>query len=292
MNLHLPNRKTLLGVFLVLALPACGQSSKQPEIILVGTIHNWHFNVDNHYSLADLRAEIEALHPEVICGEITPDAFEGPMEGYFPPEAAMLAELAPTLNARFVPADWRMAKAWQTRAEGMIPCEQAKRIEAMQAQQAALIQGYRGPSLFDLMSSQAMFDLNDRLFEEAIGENNAADIAYGCWHERNRRIVENSLDAVPGARRIVIVFGDAHLPQLRRQLAKLGLTARLATRTFTPAGLGTVPPSVLSRWRKNLDALKGILDGRIKVSRDALALVRPSSRVQDLERALAAYTPH
>ncbi len=39
------------------------------------------------------------------------------MEGNFPPEAAMLAEMAPGWGVRFIPADWRISFAWQARAE-------------------------------------------------------------------------------------------------------------------------------------------------------------------------------
>ncbi len=67
-----------------------------------------HFNTDYHYSINDLLSQIKALNPDIICGEITPEAFELEMEGYYPPEAAFLAQMSTQLNCRFVPVDWRL----------------------------------------------------------------------------------------------------------------------------------------------------------------------------------------
>jgi len=53
--------------------------------------------------------------------------------------------------------------------------------------------------------------------------------------------------------------------------------------------MGSVPSSVIARWQRNLDNLKGILDGSIAVSRDSLAKLEDSHRIQDLELALKTY---
>ncbi len=261
----------------------------KPEVILLGTAHDLHFKPENHYSLADLRTEVEALHPDLICGEITPEAYQGPMEGYFPPEAAFLADVAPTLHARFAATDWRIAKAWQNRAEEMEPKEIKDKLAVLTEDTAKQMQSQTKPSLFDFLHDKGVA-LADYQFEQVVGENTVSDIAMGGWHERNRRIVENCLDATAGAGRIVIVFGAGHIPQLQRQLAARGVTAEIASRRFVPAGMGSVPPSVIARWQRNLDNLKRILDGSLAVSRDSLDKVKDSHRVQDLELALKTYS--
>ena len=43
------------------------------------------------------------------------------MEGYFPPEAAALAEMADEMNYRFVPVDWRLDYATQSIADKEFP---------------------------------------------------------------------------------------------------------------------------------------------------------------------------
>ena len=59
------------------ALPAASQSlapsSPTPRsTYVVGSVHDLHFQDRYQYSLVDLQAEITSLHPDVICGEITP----------------------------------------------------------------------------------------------------------------------------------------------------------------------------------------------------------------------------
>jgi len=255
---------------------------------LLGTAHDLHFKAESHYSLADLRNEVEALHPDLICGEIAPEAYQGPMEGYFPPEAAYLAEIAPVLHARFAPTDWRIAKAWQDRAEQMEPKEVKDKIDALTKDQARQMQAETSPSLFDFLHTKGLA-IADYQFEQLAGENTVTDIALGAWHERNRRIVENCLDAAAGSGRILFVYGAGHIPQLQRQLAARGITAQIASRRFVPAGMGSVPPSVIARWQRNLDNLRRILDGSLVVSRDSFDKVKDSHRVQDLELALRTY---
>jgi hypothetical protein len=264
-------------------------AASNPEVILLGTAHDLHFKAESHYSLADLRNEVEALHPDLICGEIAPEAYQGPMEGYFPPEAAFLAEVAPTLHARFAATDWRVAKAWQNRAEEMEPKEVKDKLEALTEETAKQMQSQTEPSLFDFLHTKGVA-VADYQFEQVVGENTVSDLAMGGWHERNRRIVENCLDADAGAGRIVIVYGAGHIPQLQRQLTAREITAQIATRRFVPAGMGNVAPSVIARWQRNLDNLKRILDGSLAVSRDSLDKVKDSHRVQDLELALKTYS--
>jgi hypothetical protein len=151
------------------------------------------------------------------------------------------------------------------------------------------MQSQTGLTLFDFLHTKAVA-LSDYQFELVVGENTVSDIAMGGWHERNRRIVENCLGAAAGSRRIVIVYGASHIPQLQRQLAARGITAQIASRLFIPGGMGNVPPSVIARWLRNQANLKGILDGSIAVSRDSLERVKDSHRLQNLGVALKQYS--
>ncbi len=263
--------------------------SPAPEIFLLGTAHNLHFDPESHYSLADLREEVAALHPDLICGEITPEAYQGPMEGYFPPEAAYLAEVAASIHAHFAPTDWRIARAWQSRAEGMEPKEVKDKVEALTQDASKQMHSHSDPSLFDFLHTTGV-TIADYQFEQLTGENTVSDIAMGAWHERNRRIVENCLDAAGSDfHRIVIAFGAGHIPTLRRQLAARGITAQIASRLFVPAGLAIMPAPVIARWQRNLENLRRILDGSVAVTRDSLDKVKESHRIQDLEQALKIY---
>jgi hypothetical protein len=266
--------------------------SATPEIFLVGSVHNMHFEERYHYSLIDLQAQVRSLHPDVVCGEITPEAFNGPMEGNFPPEAAMLAEMAPQWGARFIPSDWRVSFAWQERASQQLSEDKKKSaaIDAEENREKTYYDGFSSVSLYDSTNSSAEFlAMVDHKFEDLIGENTVADIAYGAWHERNRKIVENCLTESGAARRIVFVFGSGHLPQLQRQLAARGLTAQIPPRAFTPAGLGIVQPAVIARWQRNLTNLEGIANGTVAVSADERAKVKDTNRAPVLRSEIEIY---
>jgi hypothetical protein len=284
-----------LALLAILVRASTAQSPAPPvqserEVFLVGAIHRMHFVPKYAYSLQDLAAQVRALRAEVICGEITPDAFDGPMEGYFPVEAAYLAEMASRWNARFIPSDWREDFLRQSSAERELPAETSRRIDEFARKEVDRFEEFRTPSLYDYIHSSQHLDIVDRHFEELIGRDTIADIAMGDWHERNRRIVQNCLADARGARRIVFVFGVSHLPQLMRQLESRGIVAHVSVRRFEPSGLGVMPEQVIARWQRNRGALEGILAGAIAVSADDLSKVRDRvSRIQDLDFALRTY---
>ncbi len=289
----------LLSACLLLTLLAAGQTTAAteplplPEIFLVGSAHNLPFDARYHYSLIDLEAEVRALHPDVICGEITPKAFNGVMEGNFPPEAAMLAELAPSWGMRFVPADWRVSFALQARGEREEVRDKRRFAEgaAAEAQEKAYYEAFSGGSFYDYTNGSPRYQaMVDHKFEDVIGTGTLADLAAGAWHERNRRIVQNCLAHAGGAKRIMFIFGNAHLPQLKRQLTARGLHGDVLPRLFTPAGLGTMPQAVLDRWRRNLRNLQGVVDGTLPVSADVRAKAKNTNRIPQLRSEIAVYT--
>jgi hypothetical protein len=266
--------------------------SGAPEIYLVGSVHHLHFEDRYHYSLIDLQAQVRSLHPDLVCGEIAPEAFNGPMEGNFPPEAAMLAEIAPGWGVRFIAADWRINFAWQQRGQKQEAENRLKaaEMEAAQNRVKAYLDAFSGESLYDYTNGSRQFlSMVDHMFEAVIGENTPSDIAAGAWHERNRMIVENCLAGAGPATRIVFVFGNAHLPQLQRQLTARGLQGQIPSRAFRPAGLGTMPAEVISRWERNLKNLEGIANGNIVVSSDLKAKVLDTNRAPVLSNEIATY---
>jgi len=266
------------------------QTERCPDVYLVGVIHNMHFDLRNNYSLFDLQEQILSVHPDVIFGEITPEAFDQPMEGYFPPEASFIAAMAPTWKVRFVPVDWRVGYLLQKKAEEDEPSSITNRVAQLDNEFISGIKNFKGISLYDYLHSPEVLSLIDTKFEQVIGENTVSDLAAGNWHERNRRVVENGLAEAKGAKRIVFVFGSSHLPQLVRQLKTRGFEARIPPRQFTPSPNQHVPAQVLARWQRNLNNLKAIRDGRLAVSDDAMLKVRNSHRIQDLEQALQVTT--
>jgi hypothetical protein len=287
--------KMIRTLFLLFGVVATGWGQQAVPVrenhmvFLVGSIHNGHFQDPPRYSLPDLKAQVLALNPDLICGEITPEAYQQPLEGYFPPEAAFLDEVAREHGIRFAPIDWRMDSARQSEAEAAEPRSLKEKAKAHTDKLTSQIKTFTGSSLYDFLHSPECLSAIDALYEEIKGENTVSDIAAGSWHERNRRMAANCLRAA-GARRIAVIAGVDHLPQLQRQFRALGIEARVPPRHFTPAGQGEVSTAVLARWERNLDNLRAILSGRTPASADALRKVKESRRIQDLEEAIRLYS--
>jgi len=285
-------KKILLSILTVLPTSIFPQEMKldtsntKPTVYLVGSIHHMHFDPESHYSIIDLLAQISALRPDLVCGEITPEAFNQPMEGYFPPEAAFLAEMASELNYRFVPADWRLDYATQAKADSEYPTSVKKARSALLNKIQATIKASDKQSMYDILHDSSMITNLDSLYEKIIGPNALAEIASGSWAERNRRAVENGLATAGNARIIVFVFGIDHLPGLQRQLKLAGFEAQIPDRLFAPASVLKVPDAVLERWKRNLDHLILIRDRKIPATYDSYQKVIQSKRIADLEEAI------
>lgn len=258
----------------------------KPTVYLIGSIHNMHFNPDNNYSLNDLLEQIRMIGPDLVCGEITPDAFNQPMEGYFPPEASFLAEMATELNYRFVPVDWRLDHTTQSLAHKNYPSSVKKQRSMLLTNLQDKIKSSKNSSFYDTLHDRIILNLLDSLYEKIIGVDALAEIASGSWHERNRRAVENGMANIGNARTIVFVFGLDHIPQLKRQLNAIGIKAQISKRLFTPSANPSVKKTVLDRWRRNLENLKLIRDKKISFSYDNYQKVIDSNRIKNLEEAI------
>ncbi len=285
LNLALP--WLTLALAATLSAQSGDKPADPPQVYLVGSIHELHLNPDNRYSIPDLLAQIAALQPDLVCGEIAPEAFDGLMEGYFPPEAACLAQMASRLNYRFVPVDWRLDYKTQAEAEKSFPKEVEEEAKRLLARSEAERKKER-PSAYDFFNGQDNLALIDRFFEEIVGKNPVAELAQGAWQRRNRTIVENGLAAAGSARRIVFVFGSDHLPGLQRELARRGITAHIPERLFNPAGSNRVDESVRQRWHRNLDNLKKIRSGLVQTDEDNVLKVKNSKRLEKLAKLIDA----
>lgn len=258
----------------------------KPEIYIVGTIHSMHYNPDYHYSINDLLEQIIALKPDLVCGEIAPEAFEQATEGYFPPEAALLAEMAKVLNYRFVPVDWRLDFATQAKADSVYPLSVKEKLAPFGRTYFMRMNESAEVSIFDAIHSETNIAIIDSVFEKIIGADSIAETAHGNWRERNRMIAVNGMNAAGNARRIVFVFGSDHIPRIRRQLQSMGFDPRIPDRMFTPGGSFKVPDAVLERWSLNLENLKSIRDRKIQVTDDYYQKIINSSRIRELEQAI------
>ena len=258
----------------------------KPAVYVIGSIHNMHFNSDNHYSMNDLLEQISILKPDLVCGEIAPEAYNQAMEGYFPPEAALLAEMATTLDYRFVPTDWRLDYYTQSLAGKEYPSKIKKQRKKSLDKLHYRLNNSDSASLYDDVNGKDFLSIIDSLYEEIIAKNTLAEIAAGSWQERNRRIVENGLAAMGKAKVVVFVFGVDHTPQIKRQLKVFGIDAETPKRMFTPGDKHKLPVEVINRWKRNLNKLELIRDKKIVFTYDNYLKVVNSKRIEDLKEAI------
>ena len=284
--------KAILILFAILGITGASRDIRQkepagkPEIFIVGSIHSMHYNPDYHYSIVDLLEQVRVLNPDVVCGEIVPDAFNQVTEGFFPPEAALLAEMAPVLNYRFVPVDWRLDFATQASADSVYPVSVKEKIAFFGSTYFARMNDSASESIYDAVHCESNIAVIDSVFEQIIGADPVAETAHGNWRERNRRIVENGMNAGGDAQRIVFVFGSDHIPQIRRQLCSLGFEPQIPERMFLPGGSFKVPDAVLKRWKRTLENLRLIRDRKIPVTDDYYQKIINSRRIRELEQAI------
>ncbi|MCE5345096.1 MAG: hypothetical protein LLG13_02245 [Bacteroidales bacterium] len=276
----------LLGITEISRVVKEDEPAGKPVIFIIGSIHSMHYNPNYHYSIIDLLEQIRALKPDMVCGEIAPEAFDQVTEGYFPPEAAFLAEMATSQHYRFVPVDWRLDYATQAKADSAYPVSVKEKLAPFGSTYFARMNESANQSIYDAIHSELNIAVIDSVFEQIICADSVAEIAHGNWNERNRRIAENGMNAVRDAHRIVFVFGSDHIPQIRRQLQTLGLDPQIPERMFVPGGKFKVPEAVLKRWKRNLENLKLIRDRKIPVTDDYYQKIINSRRIQELEQSI------
>jgi pheromone shutdown protein TraB len=278
-------KKILLAALLLFSTGVNGQERK--KVYLIGSIHSMHLDEKNKYSMTDLLNQIKRLNPDVVCGEIAPEAFETALEGYFPPEAAMLAEMADELNYRFVPVDWRVDYAKQSKAEELYPSSVKEKIKKV-ANWMSSYDDSLSLSVYDHIHSQNSIKTMDTVYEIIIGDS-VANIAHGCWHERNKTIVQNGMNACRDAKRVVFVFGADHLSRLIRELAAYDVEVIIPERMFDPLSSDIINQGVLDRWKNNLARLKSIKNRQTEVGENYYLKIIHSKRIEELEKVLDHY---
>jgi hypothetical protein len=191
-------------------------ANPNPQFFVVGTVHRGHLNGDFMYSLADIKNIIKTIAPDVICGEVAPEAYGTPMRGYFPPEQRIVEAVASAIDAIYTPCDWR-APARDYPIQAAFPPKNQKIIDEQQAELKREI-ALAGAGDFALIHS-AKFQMKIKSIHDEVmafgGE--AAD---GFWLTRNKNIVKQCLKVADQklAKRILFVYGIDHKYAVEQEL--------------------------------------------------------------------------
>jgi len=292
---------------------------KKIEVYLVGAIHNMHLKDNYHYSMTNMLEQISKINPDIVCGEITPEGFNTPLEGYFPPEAAMLAQIADSLHYKFIPADWRVDFKTQQEAEKRYPDKVTKQIESIPGWHWVQTYNDSCQSVYDHIHNYKTIKTIDTIYQ-IITSDSIADIAHGAWLERNKRIVATGMSAAKVAAihsssdkkplRIVFVFGVDHISRLIRELKEYNVEIIIPDRAFEVTKSETTSlenkkcmavnkncivvnknwDNLLNRWKRNLENLKAIRDRKIDIGENYYLKIINSKRIKDLEEVINYYS--
>jgi hypothetical protein len=255
-----------LALFILGPVIAFGCASTQlraassPEAFVVGSVHRYHLDASSRYSLTDLDVQLTQMRPDLLCGEITPEHLGTQWEGYYPPEVALVQDVAARLGIPFVAADWRGDSEEARKAEESMAPEAKKRYSTAHEPLLARWKERREESLFDFIHGEEA----QRLIRQAhdVRLASGGEAADGFWLTRNRRIVERCMAEASWrhSRRIVFVFGGEHKYAIEDELWKQhGLRAAEVRRQFVPA-TNELSEAVISRWKDRRTALARLAD--------------------------------
>ncbi|MDD4058554.1 MAG: hypothetical protein PHO95_06615 [Bacteroidales bacterium] len=278
--------KKIVFVLLLFVSCFCFGQMKQ-EIYLIGSIHSFHLDEKYNYSLKDLLTQISSINPDIVCGEITPEAYNSVLEGYFPPEAAMLAEVAPKMGYKFLPVDWRCDFFIQQKASEDYPQNIKDSISEIEPP-IFTYSNSGSASLYNHLHSMIALETNDLLYD-IIENDSIANISHGFWRERNSEIVKNGLSKSKGAHKVVFVLGADHISRVKKELDKYDTKVIILETLVDSEYSVEISNDVIHRWEKNLDNLKQISNKQIQINDNYYHKIINSKRISELERFISYY---
>lgn len=251
--------------------------NNQPlQVTLVPSIHKLHFDSQWNYTLDDLLASVAKTNPELICLEISKEAFNGPLEGLYPPEAALLAEYFGTKRIPVVPADWRAdrnlykepSQAFEDSVRG--PKDEFKKRLADKKDKVSFLISDEGKRLVKKIHS---------LYIEQLGE--AAD---GFWNTRNEKIAGSCYREATklGLVRVSVIFGIDHFYALEEDFRQFGSVELRMPEIRREKSESNLPQLALRRWTRNLENLEAALNAP-QADEGIRRWIKESNRIDELK---------
>ncbi|MFA8451867.1 MAG: hypothetical protein ACEPOW_14325 [Bacteroidales bacterium] len=284
--------KTLLSVSVfVLVQLIFGKILAQSEInkckiYFLGTIHSNHLISDLGYTLTDLTKTIEIINPDLICIEMTEGALGKDLEGYFPPENAVILEYAKENGIDIQPIDWRYDLNKEAK-KYTLTSEQRNKIKETQKKVDQIVFSYLSENDWRGYFS---FIQNDKNFHSAIKNQHNVKIKLlgeesdGYWLTRNEKIVERLNEKIKESKpKVVLVTFGLHHKYIIEDLlmnkfkVKTEEVPRLINSENSAKG-----NSVIGRWTKNKEKLEKILKND-EISNELKNKIIQSGRVKKLE---------
>lgn len=268
----------LFAVGIALAFPAHSPAGGM-NVFVLGTVHKNHLDGKWNYSLQDLRNEIKAIKPDLVCAEIFERDAATPMRAYYPPENAVVEYAAREVNAEFYTADWRGEFTAMVAADNAMTEKEKREYEG-----AADIKLPLGSSsMFEYLHGKALQVAIKNSHETAIKAG--GEVADGYWYARNQMIVKNCIRHAEktGRKRILFTFGMDHKYIIEEYLRSFySLKPLPIKRLFTHQNMA-MPPEVISTWTEEKQRLQDFIQNPAS-SPTFIEMVKRSKRLDDLPR--------
>lgn len=207
---------------LVFSCSACSAiaSKEQSDVtyIQLGLIHNYHLDPDFHYPASTLISIIDAVKPDMICGEAVAKQWQSGLAGLFPFENRVLEYAGKRYGATFVPVDWRT-----TYAEAKEIMEVIKKylppefVIAANLEREKLETNFEETLLTKNKNENFFYYVHTRFLTDsglyhAATEKFYGDVPYGFWYRRNLNIFNNCRAEAERlhAKKVLVAYGAEH----------------------------------------------------------------------------------
>lgn len=269
----------------IVALASGPQGVPNPQVFVLGTIHKNHIDKRWGYSFADLAQTVRQLRPDLICAELYQrDAANG-MQGYYPPENAVIAQVARELGAVFFAADWRGSYTDDAHAVAAMSVEEHRAfdhahdavIARMPFGTAKIVEAYQAPDIQGLIKQA-----------HDVRMTAGTEVADGFWLARNQMIVKNCMREATkrNAAKILFTFGFEHKYIIEENLRTLyGLDTQ--TTKIVKAADSSISALVIDAWRDDLRNLRKVATDPAAAAEVKL-MIKDANRLADLEQCIEA----
>jgi len=285
-----------LGILIILSI-SCKKNTtsfdlSKSQIYVFGTLHANHLFMELEYSLSDLENVIHTIKPDLICFEMTPEALGKELEGYFPPENAVIINYAIKNNVKYVPVDWRNELSSKENENADMPNTVKDTSRKIQQKTEKIVVDYLSKNnwkgYFNFIHDN--LDFRNVIKEQHDTKINMLGEEYdGYWLTRNEKIVDNVVKAIQQekAKKVLITFGLHHKYIIEDYLREKYNVIAEQIPEYENSTTKESDDFVVKRWEENKEYLEKILEDE-NTSSSLKNRIISSSRLKELDMFIAS----
>ncbi len=285
------NSRALIILLCLSLLSSCSLNKAKPDVYILGTIHANHLISDLSYTLKDLEKTLAKVNPDMICIEMTEGSLNSDMEGYFPPENAVMIEYARSNNIPIVAIDWRPdfdkeIEDYQLSDEHREQLKTARNNVERLSLSYLMENNWEG--YFDFIHTDSAFHAAIKqqhdLKIELLGEESD-----GYWLTRNKEMADNIIKGIEkNDPKVVLVTAGLHHNYILTDLLASKHSVKLKKVPSLAKSENTeLSHEVVDRWHTNRDKLQLLVESDT-ASAALKTKIKQSHRLQELDMLIQA----